>query len=130
MALVNCSECGKQISDKAATCPQCGAPVITPPASATPVDRARATLFENPRTGQTTSISNAAVYTLFFGCFYLALKGVWTHAIIGAVLAVLTYGISWLVYPAFAQGIVRRHLLETGWIPKAVEVADRPHDNG
>lgn len=27
MALVNCSECGKQISDKAAACPQCGAPV-------------------------------------------------------------------------------------------------------
>ncbi len=125
MALVNCSECGKQISDKAATCPQCGAPVITSPASTTPVDRARAILFENPRTGQVTNISNAGVYTLFFGCFYFALKGVWTHAVIGAILAIVTYGISWLVYPAFAQGIVRRHLLETGWIPKATEVAGR-----
>ena len=28
MALVNCSECGTQISDKAATCPHCGAPVV------------------------------------------------------------------------------------------------------
>lgn len=27
MALINCSECGKQISDKASVCPSCGAPV-------------------------------------------------------------------------------------------------------
>ena len=27
MALINCPECGKQISDKAAACPNCGAPV-------------------------------------------------------------------------------------------------------
>ena len=26
MALISCSECGNQISDKAATCPHCGAP--------------------------------------------------------------------------------------------------------
>lgn len=28
MALINCSECGKEISDKASSCPNCGAPVI------------------------------------------------------------------------------------------------------
>ncbi len=28
MALINCSECGKQISDKASSCPNCGNPVI------------------------------------------------------------------------------------------------------
>ncbi len=27
MALINCTECGRQISDKAMTCPGCGAPV-------------------------------------------------------------------------------------------------------
>ena len=27
MALIQCSECGKEISDKAASCPGCGAPV-------------------------------------------------------------------------------------------------------
>jgi len=27
MALINCSECGKQVSDRAAACPHCGAPV-------------------------------------------------------------------------------------------------------
>ena len=28
MALIQCAECAKEISDKAATCPHCGAPVI------------------------------------------------------------------------------------------------------
>lgn len=28
MALINCPECGKQISDKATTCPNCGCPII------------------------------------------------------------------------------------------------------
>ena len=27
MALIKCSECGKQVSDKAASCPNCGAPI-------------------------------------------------------------------------------------------------------
>jgi uncharacterized membrane protein YvbJ len=27
MALISCSECGKQVSDKAASCPNCGAPI-------------------------------------------------------------------------------------------------------
>ena len=27
MALVKCSECGKQVSDKASACPGCGAPI-------------------------------------------------------------------------------------------------------
>jgi len=27
MALINCSECGKQISDKAEFCPSCGNPI-------------------------------------------------------------------------------------------------------
>lgn len=30
MALIDCSECGKQISDKASACPGCGAPVQGP----------------------------------------------------------------------------------------------------
>lgn len=33
MAMIQCSECGKQISDKAASCPNCGAPASTVNAS-------------------------------------------------------------------------------------------------
>lgn len=31
MALINCSECGKQVSDKAVACPNCGAPISVEP---------------------------------------------------------------------------------------------------
>lgn len=27
MALISCSECGKEVSEKAASCPNCGAPI-------------------------------------------------------------------------------------------------------
>jgi ribosomal protein L37E len=30
MALINCKECGKQVSDKAESCPHCGAPMKSP----------------------------------------------------------------------------------------------------
>ena len=29
MSLINCTECGKQVSDKAKNCPNCGAPIAT-----------------------------------------------------------------------------------------------------
>lgn len=31
MAIVNCSECNKEVSDKAATCPHCGNPMYSQP---------------------------------------------------------------------------------------------------
>jgi membrane protein YdbS with pleckstrin-like domain len=36
MALINCPECGKQVSTAAATCPSCGFPVATQAAEAQP----------------------------------------------------------------------------------------------
>ena len=30
MALIKCSECGKDVSDKASSCPNCGNPIIVP----------------------------------------------------------------------------------------------------
>ncbi|MBR0319371.1 MAG: zinc ribbon domain-containing protein [Spirochaetia bacterium] len=39
MALINCSECGKQISDKAYTCPHCGAPLDQSSKTAKPKKR-------------------------------------------------------------------------------------------
>ena len=40
MALISCTECGKQISDKASACPHCGAPVTAPnEAAAEPVKK-------------------------------------------------------------------------------------------
>lgn len=39
MALIKCSECGREISDKAAACPGCGAPVVVSPVAAQAVER-------------------------------------------------------------------------------------------
>lgn len=30
MALIKCTECGQMVSDKASTCPKCGAPIVVP----------------------------------------------------------------------------------------------------
>ncbi|MDE6636255.1 MAG: zinc-ribbon domain-containing protein [Lachnospiraceae bacterium] len=30
-ALINCPECGKQVSDKASSCPNCGCPIANSP---------------------------------------------------------------------------------------------------
>jgi len=38
MALIHCTECNKEISDKAATCPHCGAPTATAPSSPKTID--------------------------------------------------------------------------------------------
>lgn len=40
MALINCPDCGKEISDKAPTCPGCGAPI----GSAAPVNEKGTTI--------------------------------------------------------------------------------------
>lgn len=124
MALISCSECGKQVSDKASTCPNCGAPVVVPSRRgaafvidehAPPIDPTTAVVFQHPNTGQTADISSAGVYTLLFGFFYFAVKGIWTHAVVGFILAILTGGITWLIYPFFSKKIVRNHLLANGW---------------
>lgn len=36
MALIKCTECGKEVSDKATTCPNCGAPISTSTANQQP----------------------------------------------------------------------------------------------
>ena len=36
MALITCSECGNTVSDKASSCPKCGAPIFVPDYTAPP----------------------------------------------------------------------------------------------
>jgi hypothetical protein len=72
--------------------------------------------FKNPNNGYVEEISDWVwLWVLLFGCIYFAVKGVWTHAAVGLILAFLTWGISWLIYPFFARGIMRRHYLRRGW---------------
>lgn len=73
--------------------------------------------FRNPTNGYTEEAGAPWLWCLLFGCIYFAIKGIWTHAVAAFLLALLTAGFSWLVYPFFARGIVEKHYLRNGWIP-------------
>jgi len=75
--------------------------------------------FRNPANGYTETISSPGLWTFLFGCFYFGAKGIWVHAAASLVLAVMTAGISWLVYPFFASRFIRQHYLRSGWIELA-----------
>src|SRR6185369_15110860 len=72
--------------------------------------------FRNTANGYVEKIRAPFLFTLLFGCFYFAVRGVWTHAIASFFLAMMTAGISWLLYPFFASQIMRTHYLRRGWI--------------
>ena len=73
--------------------------------------------FQNPANGYTEQVGVPWVWCLLFGCIYFAVKGIWTHAVAALLLALLTAGFSWLVYPFFTRSIVEKHYLRSGWIP-------------
>jgi hypothetical protein len=75
------------------------------------------TRFRNPLNGYEEEIGTPWIWCLLFGCIYFAARGVWTHAVAAALLAVFTVGLSWLIYPAFARGIIETHYLRKGWQP-------------
>lgn len=68
-------------------------------------------------------ISSPLMWTSFLGPLYFAYHRIWLHVAISAVLSVLTYGISVLVYPFFAENIVMQHYKSMGWTVKGQEKA-------
>ena len=72
--------------------------------------------FKNPTNGYIEEVGSPGLWVFLFGFFYFAIKGVWTHAIAGLLLAGVTLGLSWLIYPFFASGIMRKHYLSRGWL--------------
>ena len=71
--------------------------------------------FRNPKNGSTEEVSHPGLWTLLFGSFYFALRRVWPHALASFIAALLSFGLSWLVYPFFAHEIIRVHYLKSGW---------------
>lgn len=57
------------------------------------------------------------LWCLLFGGFYFAYHRVWVHFFISWLAAICTFGISWLIYPIFARGLVRKRLLREGFLP-------------
>jgi hypothetical protein len=73
--------------------------------------------FRNPANGYEEEVGHAWLWCLLFGFIYFAIKGVWTHAAASLALAIITAGISWVIYPFFARVAVEKSYLRRGWIP-------------
>lgn len=72
--------------------------------------------FRNPQNGHVETVSPLTwLWCLLFGGFYFAFKGIWIHFVIGLGAALLTWGLSWLIYPFFARSIVIGHFRRNGW---------------
>lgn len=59
---------------------------------------------------------------LFFGCFWFLSKRLWFWAIISLVAAVCTGGLSWLVFPAFANSMHEKSLFQQGYKKSRVTI--------
>ena len=73
--------------------------------------------FRNPINGYTEQSSSVLswLWVLFFGPVYFAVRGNWRHFIAHILLAMLTLGLSWLVYPFFIYHINASHFRREGW---------------
>jgi hypothetical protein len=78
--------------------------------------------FTNLQNQHTVTVNHPRLWTFLFGPLYFAVHGVWSHAVISLVVALLTVGLSWVVYPFLAPSILRNAYLRKGW----KDVSDLP----
>lgn len=67
MALINCPECGKEISDKAPACPHCGCPVVIAPPEPTEDDIRKQTIERLNAQEQTSKAKRKRTTLLIIG---------------------------------------------------------------
>ena len=72
--------------------------------------------FRNPQSGFVETVTYPFLWTPLFGTFYFMVKRVWVHALLSFILSIVTFGLSWLVYPFVAKGIITKDYLRNGWI--------------
>jgi len=80
--------------------------------------------FRNPANGYIVECSAPGLRTFLFGPLYFGIKGIWAHVFGTIFIGAMTFGISVLIYPFFARGIVRSHYLKLGW--KDLSASRRP----
>lgn len=73
--------------------------------------------FQNPANGHIEEFGEATwLWVLVGGPFYFAYKQMWLHAVIAAVLSVISAGVTWaFVYPFIGKVIIRAHYAKAGW---------------
>lgn len=60
--------------------------------------------------------NQAPWWCLLFGCLYFLTRENWVHATLSAALAIMTVGISWLLYPFFVNSINLAHYARRGYV--------------
>ena len=71
----------------------------------------------HPTNKQPTDIYNGFSWPcFFFGPLWFAVKGLWLWAVVSFLLGGVTLGLSWIIFPFFANGMHRKHLLSAGYL--------------
>lgn len=65
---------------------------------------------KNPANGYVEEARLPFLWSLLFGVFYYAAKGLWLPAILAVLFPPL-----WLVFPFWTRGMIRRRYLRQGW---------------
>ena len=55
------------------------------------------------------------LWCFLFGPIYFIYKGIWSHALLCLIMAIITMGFSQLIYPFFAYTVVNSHYRRRGW---------------
>ncbi|MDZ7760841.1 MAG: zinc ribbon domain-containing protein [Desulfovermiculus sp.] len=115
---MDCPHCGAQNVPSIDRCPACGQEVRHDRIMQNEQKRQILTeAYKNPANGYLEEVDSLVfIWTLLFGPIYFAVKGVWRHVVASFLIAVLTFGVSWFIYPFFAKSILRTHYLRMGWV--------------
>lgn len=95
MALISCSECGSQLSDKAVSCPHCGAPLNAIAAITSTNISSQPTVVLTKR-----SVGVAIILTVLLGplgMFYSTIEGALWMIVISLVVGLFTCGLGLLI---------------------------------
>jgi hypothetical protein len=69
----------------------------------------------SPAGTQEKDLKNCFWWSLFLGPFYFGYMGVWDTAVISFLLAVISGGLSVLIYPFFTEKIIVANYRKKGW---------------
>lgn len=72
----------------------------------------------NPNTMQVEKIYEGFSWPcLFFGSIWYIFKGMWKWTLLSFLIAVITGGISWFIFPFFNNKQYIQHLIDNGYVP-------------
>lgn len=97
MALIKCKECGREVSDQAKSCPNCGAP-LTLQTGFTDVAAYYQDEFVKITESNETYKGKWNWWAFIFGAFLALSKGLWLSALLCFIVGIVTSGIGFVVY--------------------------------